>query len=345
MNLQKLFTCFSSDLAVDLGTANTLIYARGSGVVINEPSVVAINKNTRKIEAVGREAKEMLGRAPGDIVAIEPLREGVIADLEVAEKMLLHFIRQAYRGRHIIRPRVVIGVPGQANAVERRAVEEAAYRAKASKVYLAPEAMAAAIGAGLPINEPVASMVVDIGGGTTDIAVLSLSGIVHSQEVRVAGRSFDEAIIEHIKRKRRLLIGSLTAERIKIELGSALPLNTPRKMEVSGRCLKEGLPKTITVTDKETYEALATPLNIIVNTVREALAHIPPELSGDIIDHGVTLTGGSSLLRNLDRRLMEETGVPMTVDQDALSSVVLGASQMLNDTHLLRRSNWEALGA
>lgn len=338
MNLKKLFTCFSNDLAIDLGTANTLVYARGSGVVINEPSVVAINKTTRKIEAVGKDAREALGRTPGDIVAVEPLREGVIADLEIAEQMLLYFIQQAHRGKRLVRSNVVIGVPGQANVVERRAVEEAAYRARANNVYLAPEAMAAAIGAGLPIDEPVASMVVDIGGGTTDIAVLSLSGIVHSQEVRVAGKSFDEAIIEHIKRKRRLLIGPLTAERIKIELGSAVPPDASHSMEVSGRCLKEGLPKTITVTDKEIYDALANPLNIIVNTVREALAHIPPELSGDIIDRGVTLTGGGGLLRNLDRRLMEETGVPVTVDQDALYSVVLGASRMLNDAHLLGHS-------
>ena len=282
MNLRKLFGFFSSDLGVDLGTANTLVYARGRGVVVNEPSLVALDKKTRKIVAIGREAKEMLGRTPGDLEAIEPLKEGVIANFDLTEKMLRHFISQAQRDGRVLNPKVVIGVPGQANVVERRAVEDAAYRARASKVFMVPEAVAAAIGVGLPTHEPRASMVVDLGGGTTDIAVLSLSGIVYAREVRVAGRSLDEAIIEYIKRRHKLLIGKLTAERVKIEIGSALPLPTPLSAEVSGRSITEGAPRSITVTDEEVREALTAPLNVIARAVREALAHVPPELSNDL---------------------------------------------------------------
>jgi len=343
MNLRKLFDFFSSDLGVDLGTANTLVYARGRGIVVNEPSLVALNKKTHKIEAFGRDAKEMLGRTPRDLVAIEPLKEGVIANFDMTEKMLRRFISQAQREGRVIKPKVVIGVPGQANVVERRAVEDAAYRAKARKVFMAPEAVAAAIGAGLPTNEPRASMVVDLGAGTTDIAVLSLSGIVYAHEVRVAGRSLDEAIIEYIKHRRKLLIGKLTAERAKIEIGSALPLPTPLSAEVSGRSVTEGAPRTITVTEGEVREALTGPLNVITRAVREALARVPPELSNDLVDRGIIITGGTALLRNLDRRLMEETGLPVTVDENALSSVALGAGRMLEDAHLLSRSTYEAL--
>jgi rod shape-determining protein MreB len=343
MNLRKLFNLFSGDLGVDLGTANTLVYARGRGVVVNEPSLVALNKKTRKVEAIGRAAKEMLGRTPRGLETIEPLKEGAIANFVLTEKMLRHFFSQAQRDGQILNPKVIIGVPGEANAVERRAVEDAAYRARASKVFMVREAMAAAIGAGLPTDEPRASMVVDLGDGTTDIAVLSLSGIAYAREVRVAGRSLDEAIIEYIKRRHKLLIGKLTAERIKIEIGSALPLPTPLSAEVSGRSITEGAPMTITVTDEEVREALTAPLMVITRAIREGLAHVPAELSNDLVDRGIIITGGTALLRNLDQRLMKETGLPVTVDENALSSVALGVGRMLEDTHLLRRSTCEAL--
>ncbi len=343
MDLRKLFSFFSGDLGVDLGTANTLVYARGRGIVVNEPCLVAINKKTRRVEAIGREAKEMLGRTPRDLEAVEPLKEGVIANFGLTEKMLRHFISQAQQNGQVLNPKVIIGVPGEANAVERRAVEDAAYRARASKVFMVREAVAAAIGAGLPTNEPRASMVVDLGDGITDIAVLSLSGIVYAHEVRVAGRSLDEAIIEYIKRRHKLLIGKLTAERIKIEIGSALPLPTQLSTEVSGRSITEGAPKTITVTDEEVREALTGPLTVITRAVREALAHVPPELSNDLVDRGIIITGGTSLLRNLDQRLMKETNLPVMVDENALSSVALGAGRMLEDAHLLSRSTCEAL--
>ncbi|MGH9853441.1 MAG: rod shape-determining protein, partial [Blastocatellia bacterium] len=274
MSFRRLFSFFSSDLGIDLGTANTLVYARGRGIVVNEPSLVALNKKTRKVEAIGREAKEMLGRTPRDLEAIEPLKEGVIAKFDVTEKMLRHFISQAQRDGQVLSPKVIIGVPGEANVVERRAVEDAAYRARASKVFMVREAVAAAIGAGLPTDEPRGSMVVDLGDGTTDIAVLSLSGIVYAREVRVAGRSLDEAIIEYIKRRHKLLIGKLTAERIKIEIGSALPLPSPLSAEVSGRSITEGAPRTITVTDEEVREAMTAPLNVITHAVRESLARV-----------------------------------------------------------------------
>ena len=341
MNIRKLYNFFSNNLSVDLGTANTLVYAYGRGIMVNEPSLVAFNKTTRQVEAVGREAKKMLGRTPRDMVAIEPLKEGVIANFDVAEKMLRHFIRQAQDGQ-LLSPKVVIGVPGQANVVERRAVEEAAYRAKASKVFIVREAMAAALGAGLPIHEPRASMIVDLGGGTTDIAVLSLSGIVYSREVKVAGRSLDEAIIEYVKRKHKLLIGKLTSERIKIEIGSALPLPTALTAQVSGQSITEGGPRTITITDEEVREALTSPLNVINHAVREVLARVPPELSNDLVDRGILLTGGTALLRNLDQRLREETGLPVMVGEHALSSVALGTGRMMEDSHLLRRSTCEA---
>lgn len=339
--LRPVFNFFSSDLAIDLGTANTLIYARNRGIVLSEPSIVAINKITNRVQAVGKEAKEMLGRTPGNIVAIRPMKDGVIADFEVTEKMLLHFIRKAHNGKSWISPRVVIGVPGEITQVERRAVEDAAYRAKASKVYLVEEAMASAIGAGMPITEPYGNMIVDIGGGTTDIAVISLSGIVYSKAVRVAGNELDESIIQYIKRKYNLLIGERTAEQIKIEIGSAYPLDTPLSMEVRGRNLIEGVPKTVTITDEEVREALADSVNTIVNAVRVALERTPPELSADIVDRGIVLTGGGALLKNIDKRLMIETGVPVTMAENPLTSVVLGAGKMLGDFDLLSRVTWD----
>src|SRR6476661_5412585 len=309
MAFKSLFSLFSSDLSIDLGTANTLVYAKGRGIVVSEPSIVAINKVTNQVEAVGHDAKEMLGRTPGNIVAIRPMKDGVIANFEVTEKMLQHFIRKAHNGKSWVRPRVVIGIPSEITQVERRAVEDSAYRAKASEVYLVEEAMAAAIGAGMPIEEASGNMVVDIGGGTTDIAVISLAGIVYSKAIRVAGNEMDDAIIGYIKKTYNLLIGERTAEQIKMELGSAVPLEEPLKMEIQGRHLNESLPKTITITDEEIREALAETVNVIVDAVRVALERTPPELSADIVDRGIVLTGGGSLLKNLDRRLREETGL------------------------------------
>src|SRR5262244_1911393 len=341
MNLRSIFSLFSSDLAIDLGTANTLVFARGRGIVVSEPSIVAINKTTHKVEAVGNKAKEMLGRTPGNIVAIRPMKDGVIADFEVTEKMLQYFIQQAHGGKQWVSPRIVIGIPSEITQVERRAVEDSAYRAKASEVYLVEEAMAAAIGAGLPITEPHGNMIVDIGGGTTDIAVISLSGIVYSKSVRVAGNEMDESIIQYIKRKYNLLIGERTAEAIKIELGSAYPLDEPLQMEIKGRNLIEGIPKTITITDEEVREALADSISTIINAVRVALERTPPELSADIVERGIVLTGGGALLKNLDKRLSIETGLPVSLADDPLASVVLGTGKMLSDFDLLKRVKWE----
>ena len=342
MNLRSVFSLFSSDLAIDLGTANTCIYARGQGIVVNEPSIVAINKINGRIEAVGHEAKEMLGRTPGDIVAIKPMKDGVIADFEVTEKMLTYFIKKAHNPRTVwVRPRIVIGVPSEITQVEKRAVKDSAYRAKASEVYLVEEAMAAAIGVGMPITEPTGNMIVDIGGGTTDIAVISLAGIVYSKAVRVAGNEMDEAIIQHIKKTYNLLIGERTAEQIKVEIGSAYSLDPPITMEIKGRHLVEGIPKTITITDEEIREALAETVNVIVAAVRAALERTPPELSADIVDRGIVMTGGGALLKNLDKRLREETGLPLSMAEDPLSSVVMGASEMLGDFGLLRKISIE----
>jgi rod shape-determining protein MreB len=336
--LRSLFSLFSSDLAIDLGTANTCVYVRGKGIVVNEPSIIAINKVNGRVEAVGKEAKEMLGRTPGNIVAIKPMKDGVIADFEYTEKMLAYFIRKAHNNRNVwVRPRIVVGVPSEITQVEKRAVKDSAYRAKASEVHLVEEAMAAAIGAGMPITEPSGNMIVDIGGGTTDIAVISLAGIVYSKAVRVAGNEMDEAIIQYIKKQYNLLIGERTAEAIKIEVGSAYPLEERMTMEIKGRHLIEGVPKTITITDEEIREALAETVNVIVDAVRVALERTPPELSADIVDRGIVLTGGGSLLKNLDKRLREETGLPLAMAEDPLSSVVLGAGKMLSDFNLLRK--------
>jgi rod shape-determining protein MreB len=339
MNLRSLvnLSFLSDDLAIDLGTANTLVYAKGRGIVVSEPSIVAVNRVTGKVEAVGRDAKEMLGRTPGNIVAIRPMKDGVIADFEITEKMLSHFIHRAHNRSTLVRPRIVIGIPSEVTQVEKRAVKDSALKAKASEVYLVDQAMAAAIGAGLPITEPSGNMVVDIGGGTTDIAVISLAGIVYSKSVRVAGNEMDEALIQYIKKKYNLLVGERSAEQIKFEIGSAFPLDEPMTMEIKGRDLIEGIPKTLTVTDAEIREALQEPVSIIVNAVRVALERTPPELSADIVDRGIVLTGGGSLLRNLDRLLREETGLPVSVAEDPLSSVVLGTGKMLSDFDLLRK--------
>jgi rod shape-determining protein MreB and related proteins len=327
----------SNDLAIDLGTANTLVYAKGRGVVLSEPSIVAINKVTNAVEAVGKDAKEMLGRTPGNIVAIRPMRDGVIANFEVTEKMLQHFIRKAHNGRTWVSPRVVIGIPSEITQVERRAVEDSAYRAKASEVYLVEEAVAAAIGAGLPITEPQGNIVVDIGGGTTDIAVISLSGIVYSRSIRVAGNQLDDAIMEYVKKKYNLLIGERTAEKIKMEIGSAYPLETRLTLETKGRDLIQGLPKTVTISDEEIREAVSDCVTSIVGAVRAALERTPPELSGDIAERGIILTGGGSLLKRLDEKIRVETGLPVLMADEPLASVVLGTGKMLADFKLLRK--------
>jgi len=337
LNLRSLFSLFSSDLAIDLGTANTLVYAKGKGIVVNEPSIVAINKTNGEVEAVGKEAKEMLGRTPGNIVAIRPMKDGVIADFKVTERMLSYFILKAHGRKVLVHPRIVIGVPSEITQVEKRAVIDSAYRAKASEVHLVEQAMVAAIGAGLPVTEPSGNMVVDIGGGTTDVAVISLSGIVYSRSVRVAGNAMDEAIMQYLKRKYNLLIGERTGEAIKIQIGSAYPLDRPLTMEIKGRNLIEGVPKTLTIDDSEIREALSECVATIMNAIRVALERTPPELSADISDRGIVLTGGGALLKNLDKRIREETGLPVSIAEDPLASVVLGTGKMLTDFKLLRR--------
>jgi rod shape-determining protein MreB len=337
MNFRSIFGFFSSDLAIDLGTANTLVYAKGRGIVVNEPSIVALDKNNKKVLAVGREAKEMLGRTPADIVAVKPMKDGVIADFDVTEVMLKYFIKLAHKRNHLLSPRIVIGIPAEITQVEKRAVQESALRAKASEVYLVEQAMVAAIGAGLPITEACGNMIVDIGGGTSDIAVISLSGIVYSRSVRVAGNEMDEAITQYIKRKHNLLIGERTAEAIKIQIGSAAPLERPLTMEIKGRNLIEGVPKTVTICDEEIREALSDSIGIIINAIKVALERTPPELSADIMDRGIVLTGGGALLKRFDKRISDETGLPVFIAEDPLSSVVLGTSKMLTDFKLLRR--------
>src|SRR5512144_139704 len=337
MNVRSVFGVFSSDLAIDLGTANTLVYAKGRGIVVNEPSIVALDRNSKKVLAVGHEAKEMLGRTPADIVAVKPMKDGVIADFDVTEVMLKYFIKQAHSRNHLLSPRIVIGIPAEITQVEKRAVQESALRAKASEVFLVEQAMVAAVGAGMPITEACGNMIVDIGGGTTDIAVISLSGIVYSRSVRVAGNEMDEAIINYLKRKYNLLIGARTGEQVKIELGSAFPLRERLTMEIKGRDLIEGIPKTLTISDEEIREALAEPVATIVEAVRMALERTPPELSADIMDKGIVLSGGGALLRNLDQRLRDETGLPVVLAEDPLASVVLGTGRVLSDIDLLRK--------
>src|ERR1700678_31587 len=330
---------FSNDLAIDLGTANTLIYVKGKGIVSCEPSVVAVQKDARggnKVLAVGREAKEMLGRTPGNIRAVRPLRDGVIADFEITEAMLRYFIARAHSRRTLVKPRIIICVPFGITEVEKRAVKESAESAGAREVYLIEEPMAAAIGAGLPITEPAGNMIVDIGGGTTEVAVISLAGVVFSRSVRVAGDKMDEAIIQHIKRKYNLLIGERTAELIKITIGSAYPGNEIQTMEIKGRDLVAGVPKIIEITDEEIREALMEPVHQVVESVRIALERTPPELASDIVDKGIVLAGGGALLRNLDVLLREETGLPVTLADDPLTAVGMGGGKVLDELSLLR---------
>jgi rod shape-determining protein MreB len=328
---------FSNDLAIDLGTANTLVYLKGKGIVINEPSVVAIEKKTGKVLAVGAEAKKMLGRTPGNIVAIRPMKDGVIADFEIAEKMLSHFITKTHNRSTFVRPRIVIGVPSRITQVEKRAVRDSAQLAGAREVYLIEQPVAAAIGAGLPIAEPSGNMVVDIGGGTTDVAVISLAGIVYSESVKVAGDKMDEAIMNYIKRKYNLLIGEPMAEQIKFEIGSAFPLEERRTITIKGRDLISGIPKTLVMDDSEIREALSEPISAIVNAIKVALENTPPELAGDIIDRGIVLTGGGSLLRGMDIRLREETNLPVITVENPLTTVVLGTGKVLDEIELLKK--------
>jgi len=333
----SLLRHFSKDLAIDLGTANTLVYARGQGIVLREPSVVIVNKLTNRIEAVGSQAKEMLGRTPGNIESVRPMKDGVIADFDVTEKMLQYFIQKAHGRKMLTRPRIIIGVPSEITQVEKRAVRDSAERAGATEVFLVEQAMMAAIGAGLPITEPSGNMIVDIGGGTTDVAVISLAGTVYSRSVRIAGNEMDEAVIQYLKRKYNLLIGERTAEQIKIEIGSAYPLKEEIRIDIKGRDLVEGVPKTLSVSDEEIREALAEPVATIVDAVKMALERTPPELSADIMDKGIVLSGGGGLLRNLDQRLRDETGLPVVLAEDPLASVVLGTGTLLSDFDLLRK--------
>jgi rod shape-determining protein MreB and related proteins len=337
MTRGSLLSMFSSDLAIDLGTANTLVFATGKGIVVDEPSIVALNKKTGEVESVGKDAKDMLGRTPGYMVAIQPMQDGVIADFDAAEHMLHYFIQKAHKRKRLVHPRIVIGVPSETTDVERRAVLDAAYRAKASEVHLVDQAMVAAIGAGLPITEATGNMVVDIGGGTTDIAVISLSGIVYSRSLRVAGKLMDERIIEHLKHKHNLVIGERTAETIKLEVGSAYPLGRPTTMDVKGRDAVAGIPKTVSIDDDEIRRALSGCVSSIVEAIRLALEHTPPELSADISERGIVLTGGGSLLQNLDRRIQTDTNLPVSLAENPLTSVVMGTARMLKDFTLLRR--------
>jgi rod shape-determining protein MreB len=336
---ESILGLFSSDLAIDLGTANTLIYVKGEGIVCNEPSVVAVQKgNPRqgKVLAVGAEAKKMVGRTPGNIIAIRPLKDGVIADFEITERMLRYFIEKIHNRRRFFSPRIIICVPFGITEVEKRAVKESAESAGAREVYLIEEPMAAAIGAGLPITEPAGNMICDIGGGTTEVAVISLSGIVFSKSVRVGGDKMDEAIVQYIKRKYNLLVGERTAELIKITIGSAYPGTELQTMEIKGRDLVAGVPKTVEITDEEIRDSLLEPINQIVEAVRIGLERTPPELASDIVDKGIVLAGGGALLRNLDTLLREETGLPVTLADDPLTAVVMGAGKALDEMALLR---------
>ncbi len=339
MIFDSLLGLFSNDLAIDLGTANTLIYVKGEGIVCNEPSVVAVQKEPRggkRVLAVGAEAKRMVGRTPGNIVATRPLKDGVIADFEVTEAMLRHFITKIHNRKTLVRPRIIICVPFGITEVEKRAVRESAESAGAREVYLVEEPMAAAIGAGLPITEPSGNMIVDIGGGTTEVAVISLAGIVFSKSVRVGGDKMDEAIAQYIKRKYNLLVGERTAELVKITIGSAYPGNEVQTMEIKGRDLVAGVPKTVEINDEEIRDSLLEPINQIVEAVRIGLERTPPELASDIIDKGIVLAGGGALLRNLDTLLREETGLPVMLADDPLTAVVMGAGKVLDELSLLK---------
>ncbi len=330
---------FSNDLAIDLGTANTLVYVKGKGIVLSEPSVVAVHKDSRgvkKVLAVGSEAKKMLGRTPGNIIAIRPLRDGVIADFDITEAMLRHFILMVHNRRTLVRPRIIVSIPSGITQVERRAVKETVESAGAREIFLIEEPMAAAIGSGLPITEPISSMVVDIGGGTTEVAVISLSGIVYAKSVRVAGDRMDEEIVQYMRRKFNLLIGERTGEIIKTTIGCAYPEKELKTVDVRGRDLISGIPKIVEINSEEVREAIMEPVSLIIDAVKDALENSPPELAGDIVDRGIMLTGGGALLRGIDLLIREETGLPVTIADDPLSAVVRGAGMALDQLDVLK---------
>jgi len=333
----KIIGAFSSDIGIDLGTANTLVYVKDHGIVLREPSVVAVKAGTNFVLAVGDDAKRMLGRTPGNIIAVRPLRDGVIADYEVTEAMLKHFVQKVHNRRNWVRPRIVIAVPSGVTEVEKRAVTESAAAAGAREVHLIEEPMAAAIGIGLPVQEAAANMIVDIGGGTTEVAIISLYGLVYSRSVRVAGDELDESIINYLRRAYNLMIGERTAEEIKIRMGSAYPQAKETTVEVKGRDLVAGLPKTVKVTSQEIREALLQPLNIIIDSIRMSLERCPPELSADLVDRGIMLAGGGALLKGLDKLISEETGLPVHVADDPLSAVAEGTGKLLDELDFLKK--------
>jgi rod shape-determining protein MreB len=335
--MSNALTFLGRDMAVDLGTANTLVYVRGRGIVLNEPSVVALNTNNGQVVAVGVEAKRMIGRTPGNIVAVRPLKDGVIADFDVTERMLRYFIQKVHRRTRMAKPRIVVAVPSGITGVEQSAVKEAGHQAGARKVYIIEEPMAAAIGAGLPVNEPTGNMVVDIGGGTTEVAVISLGGIVTSQSIRIGGDELDQAIITFGKKEHSLMLGERTAEEIKLALGSAFPSKDEPQAEIRGRDLVSGLPKTVLITAGEVRQAIEDPLNLIIDAVKTSLDKCPPELAGDVMDRGIALTGGGALLRGLDQRIREETGMPVHIADSPLESVVLGTGKCVEDFDTLRQ--------
>jgi len=334
--MSNALTFLGRDMAVDLGTANTLVYVRGKGIVLNEPSVVALNTNNGQIVSVGVEAKRMIGRTPGHIVAVRPLKDGVIADFDVTERMLRYFIQKVHKRTRMAKPRIVVAVPSGITGVEQSAVKEAGHQAGARRVYIIEEPMAAAIGAGLPVNEPTGNMVVDIGGGTTEVAVISLGGIVTSQSIRIGGDELDDAIITFGKKEHSLMLGERTAEEIKVALGSAFPSTEEPNAEIRGRDLVSGLPKTVVISAAEVRRALEEPVNLIVDAVKSTLDKCPPELAGDVMDRGIALTGGGALLRGLDQRIREETGMPVHIADSPLESVVLGTGKCVEDFDVLR---------
>jgi len=336
-SINYILGLFSNDLGIDLGTATTLVYVKGEGVVLCEPSVVAVERGTSHVLAVGEEAKRMLGRTPGNIIAIRPMRDGVITDFEVTEEMLRHFIRKVQHRRVLVRPRIVIAIPSGITEVERRAVKESAERAGARDVYLIEEPIAAAIGVGLPIQEPVGNMIVDIGGGTTEIAVISLAGVVFSKSIRIGGDEMDEAIIEYLKKTYNLMVGERTAEDIKIKIGSAYPLEEELTLEVKGRDLVAGLPKSVTITSEEIREALQEPLRAILEVTKISLERTPPELAADLIEHGIVIAGGGSLLKGLDKLISEETGLPVHIADDPLTAVASGTGKVLDEIRYLKK--------
>jgi len=335
--MSNALTFLGRDMAVDLGTANTLVYVRGRGIVLNEPSVVALNTNTGQVVAVGADAKRMIGRTPGNIVAVRPLKDGVIADFDVTERMLRYFIQKVHRRTRMAKPRIVVAVPSGITGVEQSAVKEAGHQAGARKVYIIEEPMAAAIGAGLPVNEPTGNMVVDIGGGTTEVAVISLGGIVTSQSIRIGGDELDQALISFGKKEHSLMLGERTAEEIKVALGSAFPSADELHAEIRGRDLVSGLPKTVMISAAEVRRAIEEPLNLIIDAVKSTLDKCPPELAGDVMDRGIALTGGGALLRGLDQRIREETGMPVHIADSPLDSVVLGTGKCVEDFDTLKQ--------